>query len=95
MIRLSSVGPLRHLQHCVSTTDFVRASGLANDGSGIGRDLEENGHGLIVLMSRNWPGGPEKITEILGLAIVSAEVPNRLLPTATIDRYRHASLCDI
>jgi len=95
MIRLSSVGPLPHPQYCVSTADYVRGSGLANDGSGIGRDLEENGHGLIVLMSRNWPEGPEKMTEILGIASVSAEVPNRLLPNASIDRYRHASLCDI
>ena len=49
MIRLSSVGPLRHPQHCVSTADYVRGSGLVNDGSGIGRDFEENSHGLVVL----------------------------------------------
>ena len=66
-----------------------------NDGSGIGRDLEQNGHCLIVLMSQNWPGGTEKMTEILGIAIVFAEVPNRPLPTVSVDRYRHASLCDI
>jgi len=95
MIRLSSVGPLRHPRHCVNTADYVRGSGLVNDGSGIGRDLEENDIDLIVLMSRNWPGGPEKMTEVLGIAIVFAEVPNRLLPTVSIDRYRDDSLCDI
>jgi hypothetical protein len=79
MIRLSSFGPL--------LADYVVDNGLENDESGMGRDLEEHGHGLIVLMSQNLPGGPEKMTEILGIASVSAEIPARLLP--------NASLCDI
>jgi len=49
----------------------------------------------MVLISRNWPGKPEKITEILGIASMSSEVPNRLLPNTSIDGYRHASLCGI
>jgi hypothetical protein len=49
-----------------------------------GRDLKEHGHGLMVLISRNWPEKPEKITEILGIASMYAEVPNRLLPNTTI-----------
>jgi hypothetical protein len=79
----------------VSTADYVGGSGLANDGSGMRRDLEENGHGLIVVMSRNLLGGSEKMTDILGIASTSAETPDRLLPNASIERYRYVSLCDI
>jgi hypothetical protein len=45
--------------------------------------------------SRNWPGKPEKITEILGIVSMSSEVSNRLLPNTSIAGYHHASLCDI
>jgi hypothetical protein len=94
MIRLSSVVPLPALSTVsVPQTTYGQLSGewWVRDG----RDLKENGHGLMVLISRNWHGKHEKSTEILEIASMSAKVPNRLLPNTRIDSYHHASLCDI